>query len=119
MSKYSRNFFTLTIKFIFINYKYLIFIKNRTKKNLCFFKIKSNDFSSLFSNGDSFFSFLKCNSNLVFFNDFLDFLNFSLNECELFAFSFCGYLINNNYLNNLNNYYLFYLNNLKVFINII
>lgn len=120
-------FFLFKLKFNFLNYNYLCFIKyyNYNLKNLCIryglelLKIQSKNCKKIFIKNKGFF--MNLNQSLIYFNDFKKFSDLSenLNINNIFLFSWNGFFLNNKYLKKIHNYYLFYNNNFKLFIYII
>lgn len=120
-------FFLFKLKFNFLNYSYLCFIKyyNNNLKNLCIryglelLKIQSKHCKKIFIKNKGFF--MNLNQSLIYFNDFNKFPqileNLDLNN--IFLFSWNGFFLNNKYLKKIHNYYFFFNNNFKLFIYII
>ena len=130
--KSKKYFFLLSFRSIFLNFNYLIFFKfekfnfnlviNRLQNyfytfKIGFKKIMAKNLVSLFNN--NYFKFLKNNHFLIYFNEYFYFNRIyeELLDFSLYALSFSGYLVNNNYLLNIDNYYIFYCNNYLYLIN--
>ena len=88
-------FFLFKLKFNFLNYNYLCFIKyyNYNLKNLCIryglelLKIQSKNCKKIFIKNKGFF--MNLNQSLIYFNDFKKFSDLSenLNINNIFLFS--------------------------------
>lgn len=115
MLKSSKYFYFIKLKSIILNNKYLIFIKNSSvlSKGL---KIKCNLILSIF-NKTNLVQFIKNNYYLIIFNHKQLFLE--VNNLNIYAISYSGFFINNNYIKKIYNYYLFYTNNFTSYILII
>jgi hypothetical protein len=94
--KNKKYYYLLKFKSIFLNYNYLCFIKeidNNLINKLLFYKIgilkvQATFLKSLFINND-FFYFLKNNHNIIYFNNFDDYLylNKYIDKKMIFSFS--------------------------------
>lgn len=94
MLKSSKYFYFIKLKSIILNNKYLIFIKNSSvlSKGL---KIKCNLILSIF-NKTNLVQFIKNNYYLIIFNHKQLFLE--VNNLNIYAISYSGFFINNNYI---------------------
>lgn len=123
--KKKKYYYLLNLRFVFLNFKYLCFIKFYDLKllNLCFdynldyIKVNSTFIEKLFVKNNYVKNF-KNNHLIIYFNNFSKFFNIvkSLDNNVIFSLSSSFYYINNNYLYNLHNYYLFFNNNYIVII---
>jgi hypothetical protein len=117
MLKSRKNFFFFKFKLVFLNYKYLFFMKNDLLKKINTtnsISLKSKDLMYFFNN-NHFLNFLNFNCYLYYFNNYLDFFNLQINLSDIFFVSYSGFFLNNNYNKNITNYYLYYSNNYKLY----
>lgn len=124
MLKSRKSFFFFTLKFVFCNYKYIFLMKNDfIKKNKSLYNenikhifVKSTDLFFLFHK-DAILKFLKFNFYLYYFKNYEHFFNVKeILLSNIFCVSYSGYFLNNNYIKNLHNYYLYFLNNFIIYI---
>jgi len=131
ITKSNKYYFLLKFRFIFLNFKYLIFIKMNlqeykeiinTLKNLKikFLKLKFNHINTLLIN-KFINNVLRNNYILLYLNDFSNshrsFLK--LGNTTIDNFSFSGYFLNVNYINKLNIVYDYYVNNYFIYFQLI
>lgn len=114
MLKHIKFFYFIKLKSIILNNKFIIFIKNNHKSNK-FITLKLSLILSIF-NKTNLISFINNNYYMLFFNDKSLFLKNNFKIMNIYAFSYSGFFINNNFLKKIKNYYLFYTNNFNIFI---
>jgi hypothetical protein len=114
MLKDKKYFYFLKFKLIILNNKYIIFIKNKIEIKNCFI-INSKLIKPLFNN-IKILNLLKHNYYLLCFNKFNIFNQEKIKNINIYSFMFSGFFINNNFIKNIKNYYLFYTKNYKIFI---
>jgi hypothetical protein len=105
MLKSYKYFFFIKLKSNILNNKYIIFTKQKIQI-IDTFLIKCNNILSIFKK-TNILKFINNNYYLIFFNNLEIFNKFK--NLKLFAISYSGFFINNNYLKKILNYYLFIL----------
>ena len=128
--KKKKHYYLLKFIFIFLNYKYLCFLKDKHIKILISdfginkvskidsIKVKSTLIRKIFSK-NHFFNFLKNDFFLIYFNDFEDYMKLLKLNNDILALSSSMFLINNDYIKNIYNYYLYYKENYLLYKKII
>lgn len=112
MLKSYKYFYFIKLKSSLLNNKYIVFTKQKLQiKNTLL--IKCNNILSIFKK-TNLIQFINNNYFLIFFNN-LETFNL-IKSFKLYAISFSGFFINNNFLKNILYYYLFYTNNFKFYI---
>src|ERR1700753_310277 len=123
--KKKKHYFLLNFLFIFNKHKYLCFIKDKYFKLLIldynlsnYIKIKASLIRKLFIK-NNFSIFLKNNFFIIYFDDFQFFYNLLKINKGILALTSSMYIINNNYIENIYNYYLYYKDNYLLYKKII
>lgn len=120
-----KNFYLIKLKFHFLNNKYICFYKQNSinlktlcnKHNIGVIKLNYKYLNSLFKYKSKYLSFYI----LLYFNNFEKLLNIitKISIKHIYMLSYLGFFIQNSFIKKINNNFLFFNNNYKIYIFII